>query len=75
MVMYGVEAEDIRDCKKCGATVWPWFMRCEGCGDPRPFEAPIQLTHVCSDCGKKYPQEIDAFDCCLPKEEEDGEES
>ena len=69
MVMYGVDPGDIKECLKCGTTVWPWWLRCEGCGDPHPFRPPPAPTWRCGNCYEEYKSQTDAEECCVPKEE------
>lgn len=61
------EAEDVGECKKCGASVLPWFLGCEACGDPSPLREPDPERWTCNWCGTD--SERDAEECCMVLED------
>ena len=61
------EEEDIYSCLNCGASVMPWYMRCEGCGK-NPTTPPPEPQYLCTNCGEIWDSEDDAERCCIPEE-------
>ena len=45
--------EDCFNCAQCSATVLPWQLRCEGCGNNNPREVPT-VTVRCVECGDEW---------------------
>lgn len=58
------EAEDVFNCKKCGASVMPWFLGCESCGDPFPSHEPLGHLFECTQCSALHKHMSDAEQCC-----------
>ena len=67
-IMVGItDGADSFPCLKCGATVHPWFTRCEKCGTAEPATPPAPATWTCNECGTSdHETEIDAERCCSP---------
>lgn len=60
-----VEIEDIFNCKKCGASVMPWHLQCEGCGDEHPSHEPLSHLYPCAQCNELHKHVLDAERCCM----------
>ena len=59
------DGSDSFPCLKCSATVYPWFTRCEGCGDLHPAQPKASATWTCSECGTDdHETQEGAERCC-----------
>ena len=57
-------------CKKCGWTVKPWYLRCEACGDSKPYREPPETIWYCLLCNSESTNQADVETCCSPEEDE-----
>lgn len=56
--------DDVKTCPRCQASVMPWHMGCEGCGNTDMSEPKERWC--CSNCTEEYESEDDADRCCAP---------